>query len=1387
MKNYIPNFIAEKYKTNNNKGKISAATMFIDISGFTKMTNDLISHGKEGAEVLSDIMNHIFDPAINAVYENNGFITVFAGDAFTAVFKENPLRALYSAFEILLILENNSNQNTKFGSFKLSIKIGLSFGQVEYGIIGLKDKLLTYYFKGEAIDNCAYAEHQCEVQEIIFDSKFYDYLNEKDQDIGKTLKFIQISDDYFKLLDLKTNDRRKIIPFDYKLENEIGRIFQPDELFDYNSPGEFRDVVNVFISFKYSDQLIIKILEGLLSYKGYLNGLDFGDKGANILLQFGVPLAYEKLRERAINFVIDLKDKLGEKFNDMKVGITHGTVYAGIIGNEKRCTYSCAGSCVNLSARLMIKADHGTVLVDKNVYHKVKNKYNFEALSNMIFKGFDENLTIYKLKNKTKNSVGTKNQQPLIGRDKEFDNLKELIKPIFNNKFADIVYVDGNAGIGKSRLINELRDVLKEEVSWLYLPCEEVLRKSFNPLTYFFKQYFEQSEDKNAIENKEVFERILDELISRVQDIDKKICKELVRTKSFLGHLINHQWKNSLYEQVEPKARYENTLDGIKNFVKAQTLLKPVIIELEDGHWIDSDTENFLQVLTKNVTDYPFIIISSCRLTDNGNNFNFKLQDVKTKRLNLQSLTQKGSEELIKSYLRDKNNTKVLLEIPIETFKIIYGKSEGNPFYIEQIMQYLSENNLLDKAYHLSKTKQLTIPSDIYGIVIARIDRLRKELKDVVKMASVLGREFAVKLLTQMLEEFKLKENIGKFLINGEHEKLWSQINELKYLFKHALIREAVYEMQLKNSLRKLHKLAAKSIKEIYNEDLKQYYTDLAYHYEKIEAEKGTIDYKETIYFLEKAGDQEKDNFRNKEALIIYSKLLKFDLEIDQELNIYFNKAEIFKLIGEYDSAIELLNKGIELCGESHNRQEAKLKNLLGDVLWRKSDYDGALVIYESAEELSELIKDKKVIATSLHNIGIVYYGKGNYDKAQEYYDKALAKREMIGDKYGIAASLHSIGVIYMSKGNYDKALEYFEKSLAIKKEIGDKNGMADSLNNMGINYYYKGYYDKALHYYGKSLTKREEIGDKSGASALLNNIGVLYRIKGNNDRALGFYKKTLAIKEEIGDKSGIAASLNNIGLNYYDIGKSDLALEYYEKSLTIEKEIGAKSAIAVSLINIGSIYHGKGNYDLALEYYEKALAINEEAGAKNGIATALNNIGIVYYDKRNYHRALEYFKRSLPLEEEIGAKEKFGRNYSYMACVYVKSGKYKDALNVALLHFKNIEEIEFDAEYGRTHLAVALVLSAKRHLLREEKKILDEISKFAKLEQYPLPYFEHAVSVSEEEDYLETLVPALYEYGKYLLSTSNEEEGFAKINLAKKKAKESGSLGELRKMMKNG
>lgn len=1254
MKNLIPHFIYENYKNFYFKGRFEAVTMFVDISGFTQMTEQLMKAGREGAEVLSILLDNVFEPLIKSVYDSGGFISGFAGDAFTAIFHnlDNPYQPILSANHIRNAMIENRIQKTRFGDFDISVKIGLSYGEVEWAIIGA-DKQRTYFFKGEPINGCAHAEQLSQKMEITYDKELKTFMQKVRSDDILSRSQTEQNGQYFKLGDISSIFEQAVGGFIGSLKKNTVSRFIPEKVLEYEQKGEFRDVVSIFISFTEPKSLselnyfVINVLEKTSTFGGYFARLDFGDKGSNVLIFFGTPISYEDNIERAINFILSLKKDFK---NDFRAGITFGIAYSGFVGSELRSEFTCLGDIVNLSARFMMKAEFGQIWITNEIYQRIKDNYEAKSTGLHKFKGKEESIQVYELLNRKRKITRKLFEGEILGRNKELELIYSYCKPILDGQCGSVLYIYGEPGIGKSRISYEVTRRFEKKVTPFYLQVDSILRNSFNPINYFFNNYFGQTDVLTTEDKREKFENIFDNLIEKLRnlsvtyDLDKKkkkdeIIKELLRTKSILASLIGVRWDNSLYEELDAKGRYENTLFAIKDFFVAHSLLKPVVIVLEDLQWIDIDSKNVFEIVARNMTDYPIVIITTSRYTDEGSKPELTLDNnVIRNEVHIEQLAMNGIKDLAEEQFGRKIDPKLLSYISL--------KSEGNPFYIEQFSKFLIENKLIDfidGEYKLLKSN-VEIPKGINAVLIARIDRLTFELKETVQLASVLGREFYILVLEELVNVMKYSyevENtalrdvqINQLLLEGERERLWNALSEFKYIFRHTLLQDAVYQMQLKTRLKKLHKLAGDCIEKIYKEN-KNYYSDIAFHYEN-----ATVYDKAEIY-LEKAGDFAKESYQNEHALNIYDRLLKYVSDEEKEIKIQLKEGEILQFVGNWKEAEEKYRTCISRAKDIKNKGlTAESHKMLGNLLQTKGVYSEALILLNKAYELYLEMNNEEGICGALGNIGVVYHRQSEYDKAMEYYNNELKIAEKLKDKNAISSAVGNMGIVYKDKGDFDKAMECYEKQLNIAIEINDKVSIGRAYANIGIVYYFKGNRDKAIEYYQKQLDIASELGNKLHTGNASGNIGVVYYIKGEYDKAIEYYQKNLEIGEELGNKLSISNACGNLGIVYSEIGEYNKAVKYYHRGLDIFEEIKHKQGIIICCERLGNLYLKQDSYLEAEKYYDKAIETSREMNIDQFLCSNLSNKANLRYDMGRYYEARKLNDEATKLADKVNRKD---------------------------------------------------------------------------------------------------------------------------------------------------
>jgi class 3 adenylate cyclase len=986
------------------------------------LTDTLLHHDQHGAEVLAVVIQTIFDQLVQYVYEQSGFISNFSGDGFLAFFPQDATvgadpdshqasaaggvlshaceRALATAWRMQQHMATHSDYDTSYGTFSVTLKVGVASGHVNWGILLSEDEIrATYYFQGPAVDGCAAAEHLAQQGEIIFSEGVYNSLagSVTAEPVGDHYRLKQVT------APLAPSQAINLPAADLDL---MAR-FSPREVILQRRSGEFRQIVSVFISLpamRSEAQLALfsqSVIELVQKYGGLLNRLDFGDRGANLISFWGMPITYENDIERALGFVLALQSRTSISIS---AGITYRIAFAGFSGSPLREEYTAYGRGVNLAARFMTVAPRGEIWVDEGIAHRASRQFDIEFEGKKAFKGFAEKQEVYVLLEQ-KEVAEPSAFGPILGRRQEMTQLLHFIRPLFDGCAAGTLLLLGEAGIGKSRLIAALLEALHEkgnaESQAFICQADQILRQSLNPFRYWLRHYFSQSATLSEARNKRLFNRRLDNLIA--ETTDQTLVQELDRTRSFLGALLDLHWPVSLYAQLDPKGRFENTLIGLTTLLQAESLRKPVIVILEDAHWLDEDSRQYLQRLALTMTaneniTYPMAVIVTARPEQAGPIFD---DSSAYQELNLGLLSAGDLSDLAAA----------ILEGPVATGlqKLLAERTQGNPFFAEQITRYLQERTLLtltEEGWEVIARNVELLPTGVRAVLVARLDRLPSEVKQGVGRAAVLGREFDVRLLAMMLVE---GSGVTHLLAEGEKAAIWSALSQVRYMFRHALLRDAAYRMQLRARRQDLHRLAAESLATMFADDLSPYYGELAYHAERA----GLAEL--ARHYLQRAGDVAREGYHNKQAAGYYNRALVltpatdlagqyalllaretvYDLQgardsqaedlatlailagqlkdASRQAEVGLRRSEWALNTGDYEASIAAAQEAISSARNADDlAREAAGHRQWGGALWLQGAYEDARPQLELAGELAQAAAANRVWARSLKDLGLV-------------------------------------------------------------------------------------------------------------------------------------------------------------------------------------------------------------------------------------------------------------------------------------------------------------------------------------------------------------------------------------------------------------------------------
>ncbi len=1198
MRQLVPDLILENYAVKKYQGEFPTVGLFVDICGFSALTDSLMQHGQHGAEVLAQIMWRVFGLPSRSIYEQGGFIVGYAGDAFTALFPlgADPAaalqRALAAAWTIQQQMAAEPLHSTEYGDFPISAKVGLALGQASWGILRSRNgQRATYYFRGTAINHSAEAEQRAKAGEIILAQNIYD------QAPGGLL--VEPLDGYCRLNGIQGElPTGQPVPAVSPSAQAMSAFF-PEKLLYQDLRSEFRPAINLFISLPELpaaalETFLESVFEFQALYGGSFNRVDYGDKGCNLLIFWGAPLAYENDIERALNFILDLKAQTDFKFS---AGVTYYIARAGFMGSELMEEYTCYGWGINLAARLMLTAPRGEIWVDERVARRAEQRFEIDFIGEQDFKGFARKQKVFRLHG-CKDTPESFFHGLMVGREDELERLASFVVPLWEGRPAGSLMIWGDPGMGKSRLVYEFQAsqiFARHTALWCLCQSNQILRESFNPFSYWLRRYFNLSDAHGDVSNKNSFDLKLNGLLDSIPD--SSLAVELNRARSFLAALVDLHSPDSVYAQMDARGRYDNTLIALTALIKAESLRQPVIIFIEDAQYLDDDSAVLIQSLARSLktspTPYPVAMISTSRRDGADLPLEPSLLE---QQIDLGRLSSPALAQLAGAILGNPPAADLL--------QLLDERADGNPFFAEQILRYLKEESLLESlggAWSvIQKGHDSTLPTDIKVLLIARLDQLAREVKNVIQTASVLGREFEIQVLARMLrDDMPLAEKIQA----AEQAAIWSALSEIRYIFKHALLRDAAYTMQMQARREELHALAVDALEKIFAGHLEPHYGELAYH-----AEQARLRLKACQY-LEQAGDQARGLYQNSAAADFYSRALlalpQDDFESLYRLRLALN--DIYDQIGDREKQKQNLGQLQQLAAGSLRKtaEAAKLETAMLDDL---GEYRQA---YEKARETISLASragDDEIVVRAHVYLLDVLYKQEEYVEAAAYAEAGLSLARQIGFLDGEAQILNIYGLLALNKRDPQAARARLERSLGIYLSTNNLRRQAYPLANLGMVASYQGDYASAQTYYEKALSISREVGHRPGESLILQNLGWILGMRGDYDNARIYLERSLSLSRETGHRTSELYALINLGACLETLGQAGIALHYAEQALALSREMGdrngeawAQTYLGHSLSALGRLVEARSAYQASLELHsvlnQSVLAAEPAAG----------------------------------------------------------------------------------------------------------------------------------------------------------------------------------------------
>lgn len=1151
-KNLIPLYVHEKLKEREQKGTFSAFVVSGDIANFTPRVETLMKQGKSGAETIGTLLNDTFGRITDIVYANGGFITNFAGDAFTAIFEQenNGSSALHVINLCNAVNDIFNETHIQEKAKNISIRMGVSYGKVSFQM--LKGHFMSYYFRGPGIDKAVKIQQKAKPGIPCFDNSVAKYIDKRNYtgtalcNAKPGLPKVHIS-------------KKSSLRF-----SNINCRFYPDILDELVISGEFRRVIPVFICFppnlKVSEIECItqKVMTLSSDMKGYFNKIDFGDKGGVILIIFGAPYASENMIENALQFSLTVSKELGN-FN-LRIGMDYGITYAGFIGSKIWSEYTALGDVVNTASRLSTEAEGRVNISERLIEHT--DDFTFNEAGSLVLKGKSESIRFYEAAPKSK-SFDFDFISPFVGREEELSNIKLSLEKS-DSKIPLNILIQGESGVGKTRLVME--SVRRTSLKALHTAGDPIIKESLYPVKQLFAGIMGFNVHENDSKKTEAISAYMKE---HFPDNAGTYIPLLLSFFSIQG------MKDD--SSLSAKEKLEAIFFILKQSLALECAENTVII-IDDAMWLDEDSIEFIRYI---IRDRDMSHLKFFTLFREENEITKKLLSLHMNsiRMSVNSFTFEGVREFTTVFFKK--------DVSDDLIKKLWDKSEGNPLFLEQITLHLVDNDLIsisDNKISL-KDDNYDMPANINRLIVSRLDNLSGITRDGIQKASVIGKEFEIKLLEYLVGNKRIKNIINE----GERNKIISVLAKQLGMFRHTLLYEIAYKMQFDGSLKKLHKKIAALYENIYSENLYPYYETLYYHYSKAGVKNKTIDY------LQKSVDKEIEAYSNESALSFIVKLLDLKIPSSRKAEAHIKAGTVLSQLSRYDEAVKHYKEALKSSSRDRSKQADAYKGT-GKVMWSMGKYSEALTHFKKAFLIYRKLRDRKGMSEIYEQTGLVYYNKGEYKDSVEQFNKALEKADNKEQENSI---LSNLGLVLFRQGEFSQAMKYYTK--ALKDAERNKN-----LNNQGI-----------LHL----------------------RIGLVFWETEKHDEALKHYNTALDINRKIGNLRMEAIVLGNIGNIYDNLKESDTALKYYFEALRIDKEINNLDNETIILGNIANIYGSREEYGKSLEYYMQALDIDREIGNRWSEAIDLGNIGELYKRQKKFTEADKYFSMCIDIVRAMNAR----------------------------------------------------------------------------------------------------------------------------------------------------
>jgi tetratricopeptide (TPR) repeat protein len=818
-----------------------------------------------------------------------------------------------------------------------------------------------------------------------------------------------------------------------------------------------------------------------------------------------------------------------------------------------RRTFVCLGDAVNLSARFMTAAPAGRIYVSDRVREMAGEAFLWERLGELTVKGKQGAIGAHELTGSLERASRRRirYELALVGRRAELATLEAGLETAVGGK-GGIVGIAAEAGMGKSRLVAEfVRAARRRGVVVAFGECQ-----SFGTNTSYFVW-------------REIWRRLLrveetDDEADQVRQVEAEVAAidpTLVARTPLLASVIGLDLPdNALTGALEAKLRKASLENLLATCLRARAANEPLVLVLEDCHWIDALSRDLLEVLGRAAAGLPVLIVLNYRpAAEVGGGLGIARLPSFSE-ITLAELDRDDAADLIRFKLEQvrAGSGAVASDAGDALVALVTDRSGGNPFYIEELISYIAAHGV-DPADPVA-LRALELPESLHSLVLSRIDTVGEGPRRTLKVASVVGRVFEAPVLPGAYPELgDLDAVIGHLgTLRAADLVNLDRAADQAYLFKHVATQEVAYE-SLPFAVRSmLHGRVGTYLERSDPDAIERMLDLLAHHFWNSDD-----DDRKRLY-LGKAAEAARASYANATAIDYLTRLVPL-LDGAERANTMLKLAKIHELVGDWGQAERVADEALVLATAMGDRGTQGWSHAaLAEIARKQGRFDDATSRLDAARAAFEEIGADDGTGQVLHLAGTLAAQRGDYDAAQARYEESLVIRERLEDRASMGGLYSNLGVIAEYRGDYASARAFNERALAIRTEVGDRWAIGVSQNNLGMIALHEGEFDEAGRRFEESMRLNREVGDAWMVAIGHNNLGTATRGLGDHDAARDHYAASLRAYRDYDDRWALAFLLEDISVLAAQTGQAERAFELLGAAESLRATIGSPRGSAL-------------------------------------------------------------------------------------------------------------------------------------------------------------------------------------------------------------------------------